>query len=406
MPVNLSFTVLTETWPDTKPEKRGTNMLREEALGILHLPENATKDQIEENYKKHCDLYYPPRYARNPVRDTDSIKEQLYKNISKNYYRQRDIPIISHIPDFVAYMRYVDVQEAYKYLTDPKNQNKHGVDPRTPYGYDVLHYGKMIAFVRNKICKWVGALALIEMMLVFILVITGMDNVIPDIWKIMEKCYYGMLGFLWLCSPLDTLLYIPKRFINGIRYGASIGPMITKPITIVLMAGLYTIGGSIALFIFPCLIYGDREERYNPVIKGEKKGRAAAQALFLQTEELIEAQRQQISSVLDRDDPLYRQIMEEEWEKLSEYNKELAETETSCERKLAKAEKRRDRIERTAGWGATNTFEIEYEIDSDMRWAEEQYETAQKECDEELSEKKFAVMRQELICDALYAQLH
>lgn len=54
------------------------------------------------------------------------------------------------------------------------------------------------------------------------------------------------------------------------------------------------------------------EKCYNHVIKGEKKGRAAAQALFLQTEELIEVQRQQISPVLDRDDLLYRQIMEEE----------------------------------------------------------------------------------------------
>lgn len=382
-------------------------MFREDVLRILHLSENYTKDEIEENYQKLRKLYYPPRYEGKLGRDAEGLKEQLYKNLSGEFYRKpkRSDACNGFDPAFWCFIRYAEVCEAYKYMNDPKNHNKYGVDPKTTQGYDTIHYGKVVAFIRNNFCAALSILATILAIAVLILSCCNLHMLIPEISGVVLLVYGVVLGFIYLCHPLDFLLFLPKRIWNGIRSGASMGFWLTKPITVLVMPLIFFLGGILGLFFLPAYVMKDRDDRCGPYIKTRRAGRKAAEKQFLQAEKMIEEQQQKGMTVIDGHDPFYQKAVDTEWETCERLRKEFHDATEEHEKTMEKAEKRRNRMERMAGWGAEGDLDYYSQYEADIRWAEDEYENTKSESTNEVYRKLFDYKRQQVLCQELQSRL-
>ena len=270
-------------------------MTKEDALNILRLPQNATCQQIEESYRQLRLLFYPYYYGSPHEFSAQQTQEIFYQDVSGGYYKPpkgmqyQNVPLDGYEYAFVNYAR---VCQAYEYLTAPENQNEFGVDPNTAYGYDVLHYGKRIADIREKV-SYFACVKSIPVLLIYLAtgLIGAMINKSGNLFSVLSDlagmAYLALLGCAWITLPLDMLLVVPKRIVNGMKLGAGIGPWITRPITIAALGGLYGLGGVISLFLLPAMALMDRDERYLPWIKNPGQGRAAGRERYEKTLENI-----------------------------------------------------------------------------------------------------------------------
>lgn len=262
-------------------------MTKYEALSILKLPQDATWEQIDDAYDHMREFYYPKYYGSPNEFTPNQIQEELYAELSHDYYKEpKGVQYRNMIPDAYHYAlyNYARVCQAYAYLIDLKNKDM-TVDPNTPYGYDVLHYGKTVAELREKIpairClvnKWnvIGYLVCGFIGLMF----NGETNFFSIAAEVLKWIYVVLFVGQWITMPLDMLLLIPKMIWDGMRHGAGMGIWLTKPITIAFFGALYGLGGVFCMFLLPHKAVDDRDIRYDPPIKNAKKGRAMAKELY------------------------------------------------------------------------------------------------------------------------------
>ncbi len=350
-------------------------MTKEDALKILRLPENATRQQIEESYRQLRLLFYPHCYGRPHGFSAQQTQEIFYQDVSGGYYKPpkgvqyQNFPLDGYEYAFVSYAR---ICQAYEYLTAPENQNEFGVDPNTAYGYDVLHYGKRAADIREKV-SFFACTKNIPVLLMYLAtgLIGAMINKPGNLFSVLSDlagiAYIALLGCAWITLPLDMLLVVPKRIVNGMKLGAGIGPWITRPITIAALGGLYGLGGVISLFLLPAMAMMDRGERYLPWIKNPGQGKAAGRERYEKTLENIRQLPGQCGDGRIHAGMIYvHNVLKEAAEQVRAAQKELEYT-----RLVSEAD-----VERAGRWLNLEVKFIAWDIDS----AQEDYSKALDEC--------------------------
>lgn len=290
-------------------------MNRNYALMILQLPEDATRTQIDESYELLRTFYYPDFFGRPHEFTPNQIQENIRMRLNRGFYRPPKGVQYQNFPED-AYHRalfdYVLVCWAYDYLTDPENQHPFDADPRTPYGHDVRHYGKTVAFLRKKIPKITCALLIPVAIAWFICGLISVGNF--TFFMIAKNVFWWIFVALnlanWITMPLDMLLLVPLKMWDGIVEGASVRPWIFKPIAACFMGVLYGIGGLFCLFLKPEEAVWRREDRYDPPIISQKTGRMMAQILYMNAMENLKAFRMKENKpYIDANHPSIQEVL-------------------------------------------------------------------------------------------------
>jgi len=320
-------------------------MIREDALMILHLPKDATREQIEQSYTQLRQLYHPNCYGTPHEFSQLQLEEVLCRELSSPYYKEPEGVQYQNFPQVgyeYAFTRYALVCQAYDYLTSPKNQNQYGVDPNTPYGYDTLHYGLTVAKLRYQ-ASLILTYAMIPVIIGYLL--TGLigaminrdGNFFSVVSSILLVGYFVLQGIAWLSTPLDMLLLIPKRILAGMKVGAETESWLLKPLAILFKGALYGIGGALALVFFPAFAALDREDRYRPWIKNHKKAHAAAHELYCKVQQNIA----DLPAAPINDDMYYVSlVLQEAAKEYQAAKKGLENTLAACDLDVEKAGKR------------------------------------------------------------------
>lgn len=91
-------------------------MIREDALMILHLPKDATREQIEQSYTQLRQLYHPNCYGTPHEFSQLQLEEVLCRELSSPYYKE---------PEGVQYQNFPQVGYEYafaRYALDARSQ--------------------------------------------------------------------------------------------------------------------------------------------------------------------------------------------------------------------------------------------------------------------------------------------
>lgn len=339
-------------------------MNRNAALNILKLPKNATRTQIEESYNQLRELYYPYYYGAPHEFTPQQIQESLYADLSRDRYKE---PKGIQYKDFVkdtyhfALLEYARVCGAYDYLTDPANQNKYNVDPRSPYGHDVLRYGKVFGDIRRVITwlvSWIAMPVLIVFLISWLLDVMGGGaywyfTVTADVSKIL---YLVLMGSAAVTMPLDVLGYIPRGITEGMREGAQTQTGILKPLC-VLWKGIW--GGLGRIFNILWRPGEMMDERYyycDPPVKNAKKGRAAAEAWYKKTVSNMETFHDICTIRISDKMPVIRSALEDLVLRIKRARMYAAWGVSWGDMQVQQAEKNYDRMDRV-GWPDSTEME-------------------------------------------------
>lgn len=242
------------------------------AKEILGMDKQGAEYDLETQYNRYRDLYFPPFFEITTPRNEFMIKQQMHNLLECDTFIEYNKYVCADYVDIdknnvdpfsiktppagvLAFLKFGEVCDAYHTLKNDKNYPEYPLVKPDTHDFDKKNQNKSISRIRKFLGGFIS-LGIFNLILLFIF--TAFIQ-IPRILVILGCVHVLQWACAWLYSPLDMLLVIPRHIWNGIKWGKKRWVLL---LPVLLVCAIVCAAWGILVFVaFPAACVLDRSNK-------------------------------------------------------------------------------------------------------------------------------------------------